>query len=185
MQRNDHIGEITPGDSMPWHAGIFAIEHKPTGRRYYVASRCIGKRVWDNLNWLKLGTHKNGELQRHWTSHPADFRLVLVDRMRVEGLLGFVKQARIDADRAVPEMTPYNLRNATPTSPTRQRPAGPPLPATSACEPSPAHRENAYDRILRAFVEDAVDRPAQTPAQMRARAERTIASVRRLLEDVT
>ena len=113
MQRHDFRNELSVKSPKHWGAGIFAIENVASGRRLYVGTRCIGKRVWDAKDRLDRGTHPNRELQGNWASDPCGFRFVLVDQLAVVPLLGLLKQARIDLDRAS-GFIPYNTRNSVP-----------------------------------------------------------------------
>ncbi len=111
--RNDFISEITGADNEGiWSAGIFAIEHAASGRRYYVGTANVGRRLRDNRDWLHRRVHPNASLQADWVEHQEQFRFVLVTRTRVKALVPMLKQGWIDLDRRDHPLGPYNVKNA-------------------------------------------------------------------------
>ena len=111
--RTDFISEIDASGKRHWCPGVFAIENVPTGRRHYIGTRNVGRRVRDNMNWLSLGVHHNRALQADWTKFPDQFRLVLIQKVVVSSLINMVKQSCLDRDRAS-TCGVYNRKNALP-----------------------------------------------------------------------
>jgi hypothetical protein len=183
--RNDFITEITPATRGIWTPGVFAAEHVPTGRRYYVGTANVGQRLRDNLNWLKLGVHHNEALQSAFSAAaPHEFRFVLVERTGVSELVRMLKQAWLDRDRRDDPLGAFNSKNALPAKRTDLPPLFDlALPPDFLYEPPPVAPEGILERIERVLERPfAVDREPLSPAERRERAEQLIRRVQRVVD---
>lgn len=138
--------ELDDTGGRPWSGGVFAIENRASGRRHYVATTCIGKRVWDALDWLGHGKHKNYQLQEDWSANPKHFRILLVQKLDVKGLLNFAKQAWIDRDRESGR-PPYNRKASMPRDRKKGLKDNVLLPKHFFDQPQPSRHVDAGERI--------------------------------------
>ena len=128
-----------------WFAGIFVIYDLTKEKGYFVATRNVGKRVWDHRDWLRRGRHPCEALQEQFSARPQDFRVFLVERVAALWLLPHLKQAWLD------RMPSLNRKRSVPRKPRRRRSPLPVIPSRSDFAPEPSASQHAavVDRLFK------------------------------------
>lgn len=82
---------------MSQQAGIYAITHIGSGRRYIGSSNCIVRRWYGHRRDLKRGNHRNTLLQRWWNKDGAsEFRFEVLEVVDDVETLHLREQAHLD-----------------------------------------------------------------------------------------
>jgi hypothetical protein len=140
--------EVQPDALGLWQtAGVFSITNTRSGKHFFVASACVGKRLRDNYGWLTNGVHKSHQLQEDWNQDSQSFRWFVVERTKVDWLLPTLKQIWLDKFSA--DGLTYNSKRAVSKKQApRRRPTVPVVALREMLKPSAADFDGWLDRLV-------------------------------------
>ena len=172
-----------------WHGGIIAVVNVVSGRAYFVATRNVGKRLWDQRDRLAKGTHPCPTLRADWQAHPNEFEFYLVETVKVPWLLNDLKQYWINKFGS--EGQCYNTKAAVDRKRRRRQPDIPPIVVTLTDDGAVIEVQHEPERVeqllAQCFAKLEVDlarvRP-RDPERARQRAARLIRRAKNLLAEM-